>query len=79
MEHNKAARLGALYTFCVHYHGGQWSRLYRLLCRTEQAWKRHAGIGVRLDYWEKVIEVQADHPVTVRYRQLEARYANDSR
>ena len=26
----------ALYAFCSHYHGGQWSRLYAVLCQLGQ-------------------------------------------
>lgn len=29
----------ALYVFCMDHHDGQWSRLYRLLCRID-SWYR---------------------------------------
>ena len=28
-----------LYDFCMHYHSGQWSRGYRLLCRVSTRYK----------------------------------------
>ena len=67
----------ALYTFCAHYHSGQWSRGYRLLCMAERAWKRRAKIEPRLDYWEGVVENDPTHPVTLVYRQLVDKYAGD--
>lgn len=74
MNANLAA---ALYTFAAHYHGGQWSRLYRLGCRAELAWRRRSGIGPRLDWWERLIETDPTSPVTVYYRHLEANHADD--
>lgn len=72
MSSNLAA---ALYTFAAHYHSGQWSRGYRLLCAAERAWKRRAGIGPRLEWWERVIETNPTHPITLIYRRLEADYS----
>ena len=48
--------VAAVYTFAAHYHSGQWSRGYRLLCAADKAWRRKAGIGPRLDYWEAAIK-----------------------
>ena len=36
--------LAGIYVYCADYHGGQWSRLYRLMSRirmrlTDSAWK----------------------------------------
>lgn len=25
----------ALFVFCMHYHSGQWSRLYRIMCKLD--------------------------------------------
>ena len=68
-----APTIAAVYTFCAHYHSGQWSRGYRLLCRAERAWRRKAGIGPRLDYWESLVE-SSDNEVGRLYRYLEAHY-----
>jgi len=32
--------LQAIRLFCVDYHGGQWSRLYRLQCRISSYFRR---------------------------------------
>ena len=52
----KATTIAAIYTFAAHYHSGQWSRGYALLCAADRAWRRHAGIGPRLDYWESQLD-----------------------
>ena len=36
----KVDTLLGIYQFCSDYHGGQWSRGYRLLCTTDKALKR---------------------------------------
>ena len=28
----------ALHHFCMDYHGGQWSRLYRIGCKVQSVW-----------------------------------------
>jgi len=61
--------IAAIYTFAAHHHGGQWSRGYRLLCQSEKAWKRHAGIGPRLEYWEQCLEDETN-PITKSYHRL---------
>ena len=64
----------ALYVFCMHYHSGQWSRLYRLMCRckvsnlsslAEQAISE--GTGRASEEWEEshmyylqLVELYAD-------------------
>lgn len=68
--------IAAVYTMCAHYHSGQASRGYRLLCMAERAWERRAGIGVRLDYWERCVEDPASL-VGAKYRQLTAMYGGD--
>jgi hypothetical protein len=50
-----ATTIAAVYTFAAHYHSGQGSRGYRLLCAAERAWKRHAGVGPRLADWEAAV------------------------
>ena len=69
-----ATTAAALYTFAAHYHSGQWSRGYRLLCSAERAWRRRAGIRPRLDYWERVIESNPDAEISVKYRALVERH-----
>ena len=32
MTEEKFQRLAGLYTYCMTHHGGQWSRLYRIMC-----------------------------------------------
>ena len=73
----RAATVAAVYTFAAHYHSGQWSRGYRLLCLAERAWRRRAGVGPRLDYWESLLEDTPDCEVAATYRLLEARYASE--
>lgn len=68
----KAVWLAALYAFTAHCHSGQWSRGYRLLCRTGRAWTRHTGLPPRLDYWEALINNEPQSPVTVLYNELVA-------
>lgn len=76
-------RIAAIYTFAAHYHSGQWSRGYRLLCRARRAWLRRAGIEPRLDYWERVIEQETAKPISERgelsnlYFTLAERYGNE--
>lgn len=77
-----SATAAALYTFCAHYHSGQFSRGYRLLCAAARAWKRRTGIGPRLDYWEMIINKtpRADTPrgnqIRDTYNHLAAHYAD---
>ena len=52
-----------LYHLASDYHGGQWSRGYRLLCRTYSYARRH---GITLYPYRP----------TRHYRQLSARYGN---
>jgi hypothetical protein len=73
---NKAVRLAALYTFCSDYHSGQWSRGYRLLCRTAKAWKRHAGIDTRLEYWQCMVRMH-DNPIAREYFRLVEAHGED--
>ena len=56
-------KLATLYVFCADYHGGQWSRLYRLMCRLES----HYRLVLRGDWneWRN----------TELYQYLESRYA----
>jgi hypothetical protein len=77
-RHVKGARIAAIYTFAAHYHSGQGSRGYRLMCRAETAWRRHAGIGPRLEYWESVVELEPDALVSTIYRRLVADYAREA-
>jgi|ETNvirnome_2_300_1030623.scaffolds.fasta_scaffold02216_2 hypothetical protein len=69
-----ATTSAALYTFAAHYHSGQWSRGYRLLCYAERAWQRRTGIGPRLDYWERVLDTDPAAPLTLKYHYLATRY-----
>ena len=39
----------ALYWFCAHYHSGQWSRGYRLLCRAGKRLREEYDITHPLD------------------------------
>ena len=36
MEYNRFDIVEAHYWYCAHYHGGQWSDLYRRLCRISE-------------------------------------------
>jgi len=67
---------GAIYTFCAHYHSGQWSRGYRLLCTADAAFVRKAGISSRLGYWEYLVLNKPLHPLTIIYRYLEKYYTD---
>ena len=67
--------VAALYTFAAHYHSGQGSRGYRLLCMAERAWERRAGISPRLEYWEAAVE-RGDNNVARVYRQLVENHGN---
>ena len=58
--------LAALYMFAAHYHSGQWSRGYSLLCRTDKAIRRHTGIGPRLGYWESELRWESPKPASDR-------------
>lgn len=63
---HRTNRLAAIYMFAAHYHSGQASRGYRLLCTTGKAIKRHMGIEPRLGYWES--ELRIESPKKARYR-----------
>ena len=45
----RLARAYAIYRLCAENHSGQWSRGYRLLCRTGQYMRRRFGIARPLD------------------------------
>lgn len=69
----------ALYVFCMDYHSGQWSRLYRIMSRISSR-------GIQLsDGDEAAIRRGKDDPgnewETARtyYRQLKRKYAEDKR
>ena len=69
----------ALYVFCSDYHGGQSSRLYRILSRITSR-------GIRIsDHAEAAIRRgKNDHnneweQARTYYRQLKRKYANDRR
>jgi hypothetical protein len=68
--------IAALYTFAAHYHSGQWSRGYRLLCMAERAWERRAKIGVRLDYWEREVTREGSRLKEI-YDHLVSEYAGN--
>ena len=72
----------ALHVFCMDYHSGQWSRLYRLGCRIDTRYRpclsdrayaaiRHG--GKRTDPHDEWMEAR------VFYRQLKRKYANDKK
>lgn len=69
-------KIAAVYTFAAHYHSGQFSRGYRLLCRAGVAWERRAGIEPRLGYWETLIAA-GDNPVAELYEKLAERYGGE--
>jgi hypothetical protein len=55
--------VAGIYVYCADYHGGQWSRLYRLMSRIrmtlpDSAWKaiRH-GRDDRSGEWEQARKV----------------------
>ena len=50
-RYKKTIRLVTLFNFCHDYHSGQWSRLYRLLCRTDRALERHLKAMYQGYYW----------------------------
>ena len=56
-------KLAAIYVFCANYHSGQWSRLYRLMCRisatlSDNAWEAiQDGTGRAAEDWEDAREV----------------------
>jgi hypothetical protein len=69
----------ALYVFCSDYHGGQSSRLYRILSRVTSR-------GIRIsDHAEAAIRRGKNDPdneweqARTYYRQLKRKYANDRR
>ena len=69
----------ALYVFCCDFHGGQTSRLFRILSRI-------ASRGIRVtDHAEAAIRRGKDDPkneweqARTYYRQLKRKYANDRR
>lgn len=74
----KNSTTAAIYTFCAHYHSGQSSRGYRLLCRAGTHWQRRNRISVRLDYWERLVSEpkHINSAVAVKYRYLVENYAH---
>jgi hypothetical protein len=76
LQYPKGIRLAAIYTFCVHYHSGQWSRGYRLLCRSGKAWERYSMIRPRVDYWETQID-KPDTLLAQAYNYLVDNYQGD--
>ena len=64
----KVENLLAIYQFCADYHSGQWSRGYRLLCRTHTALKRRKIGG---DYLSRPYRRFANRDL---YRYLEENY-----
>lgn len=71
--------IAAIYTFCAHYHSGQWSRGYRILCRADAAWQRHTGISPRLEYWELLVSNPryAKSEVATKYRHLVEQHSSN--
>ncbi len=70
----RQSTIAAVYTFAAHYHSGQWSRGYRLLCAADRAWRRKTGLRPRLGYWERLIQQETDTEVSSMYRRLENNY-----
>ncbi len=69
----------ALYVFCMDYHSGQWSRLYRIMSRISSR-------GIRVtDHAVAAIRRGKDDPngeweqSRIYYRQLKRKYAKDAR
>lgn len=65
-----ATTIAALYTFCAHYHSGQRSRGYRILCAAKRAWEKKGGIDPRLDFWEMLVKHKEENEVQAIYRRL---------
>ena len=61
--------MATLYTFCNDWHGGQWTRLYRLSCRLQ---KRIQRLHDPVDCSDWAIE-NLDNDL---YRQLEEEYGS---
>lgn len=70
----------ALYVFCMDYHSGQWSRLYRILSKLGSQYRVSLG-----DSAIAAIRRGKDDPhgeweqARVYYRQLKRKYAGDSK
>ena len=58
-------KLLAIYAFGAHFHSGQWSRGYRLMCRAQKALKQRNDID-----WLALIErlIETDSPKANEYR-----------
>jgi len=71
-----ASTVAALYTFATHFHSGQGSRGYKILCMADRTWKRHSSIEPRLDYWESLIERETESEVARKYNILVLNHAD---
>ena len=61
-------RLFAVYTLCAHWHSGQWSRGYELLCKTGKRLEKAFGITHPLN---TVHDIYTQMAIEKIYKRLE--------
>jgi hypothetical protein len=70
----------ALVLTCHYNHSGQWSRGYRLLCKTQQWLSRHRQICNVIDTWEyniRLVNQEFVKQVNLKIKELSLKYAGE--
>lgn len=65
-----------LYVFCMDYHSGQWSRLYRIMGKLKVRLTDNAINAIRRGRDDPGNEWEQSR---IYYRQLKRKYANDTK
>ena len=65
-------KLAGVYVYCMDYHGGQWSRLYRLMSRIQMRLSDNAIAAIRRGKFDTSGEWEESRKV---YRHLKRRQA----